>query len=92
MTKTLVGFALALGISGPALAEPYQVTDAATVRGICRGYSESRISDLACALAPLLEAKADAIGWCYGKKGEYGYQMSWHKCRANSCRLTKSCD
>jgi hypothetical protein len=24
------------------------------------------------------------IGYCYGKKGEYGYQMHGHKCGPNS--------
>jgi len=26
------------------------------------------------------------LGWCYGKKGELGYQMSWNRCTASSLR------
>lgn len=26
------------------------------------------------------------LGWCYGRKGELGYQMSWHRCTPSSLR------
>lgn len=30
----------------------------------------------------------EGMGWCHGRKNEYGYQMEWHQCEANSVRLT----
>ncbi len=27
------------------------------------------------------------LGWCYGRQGEAGFQMSWHRCQPNSNRM-----
>jgi len=40
----------------------------------------------ACAARVTYAAKLSAIGWCYGKQGEFGYQMTWHKCGPHSLR------
>jgi len=26
------------------------------------------------------------MGWCYGRRGEAGYQMQWHRCTPTSIR------
>lgn len=47
----------------------------------CRGGSgDSRDTWKACDRREAIGAKLDAVGWCYGRPGEAGYQMSWHRC------------
>ncbi|PDT32296.1 hypothetical protein CO660_00215 [Rhizobium sp. L9] len=54
----------------------------------CRGSTEpeSAKTKRACERRSELDAKLDRVGWCYGHKNEYGYQMQWHACDANSNR------
>jgi len=53
----------------------------------CRGgFGDDPRNDAACAARETYGAKLSAIGWCYGKQGEAGYQMTWHKCGPNSFR------
>jgi hypothetical protein len=33
-------------------------------------------------LIPIIKSK----GWCYGKKGQAGYQMEWHQCTSQSIK------
>ena len=52
--------------------------------GHCRGTFD--VGTLAaCDLRNRYGEKLEALGWCYGKAGQAGYQMSWHKCDPNSC-------
>jgi hypothetical protein len=49
--------------------------------GICRGVSGNSPEILkACDRREAIGAKLEAVGWCYGRPGEYGYQMNWHRC------------
>ena len=48
---------------------------------ICRGKPNQ---DVFCNKRDLIHRKLNSIGWCYGKRNEYGYQMKWHKCTNNS--------
>ncbi len=54
--------------------------------GECRGSTQpdSAKTKRACDRRSELDAKLDRVGWCYGHKNEYGYQMQWHACDANS--------
>jgi hypothetical protein len=53
----------------------------------CRGGSgDDPRTDAACAARETYDAKLRAIGWCYGKRGQFGYQMNWHKCGPASLR------
>lgn len=47
----------------------------------CRGGSGDGDETLrACNRREVIDAKLKAMGWCYGREGEYGYQMNWHIC------------
>ncbi|PDT46712.1 hypothetical protein CO661_17225 [Sinorhizobium fredii] len=49
--------------------------------GDCRGGpGDSDETWRACGRRESIGAKLQAVGWCYGREGEYGYQMEWHVC------------
>ncbi|WP_245415276.1 hypothetical protein [Hoeflea marina] len=49
--------------------------------GQCRGGpGDSEDTMKACERREAIGAKLEAIGWCYGRPGEYGYQIDWHVC------------
>jgi len=51
----------------------------------CRGGSgDSAETMAACDRREAVGTKLQAVGWCYGREGEYGYQMEWHACDAAS--------
>ena len=51
----------------------------------CRGGSgDLSETDVACQRREAISDKLQAVGWCYGREGEYGYQMRWHACEATS--------
>lgn len=53
----------------------------------CRGGSgDSGETLAACNQREAIGTKLQAVGWCYGREGEYGYQMEWHACDAASSR------
>ncbi|MER9302914.1 hypothetical protein [Mesorhizobium sp. M0496] len=52
---------------------------------LCRGGSGDDPKTLqACDDRNAVETRLYAAGWCYGKRGQAGYQMKWHRCTANS--------
>ncbi|PSJ60464.1 hypothetical protein C7I85_14770 [Mesorhizobium soli] len=49
--------------------------------GDCRGGPGDSDETLkACDRREAIGAKLEAVGWCYGREGENGYQMDWHIC------------
>lgn len=40
----------------------------------------------ACAVREKVSKLLKRSGYCFGKKGQYGGEMWWHKCTANSLR------
>ncbi|MBO0128989.1 hypothetical protein [Agrobacterium sp. OT33] len=51
----------------------------------CRGGSgDLPETNVACERREAIGDKLEAVGWCYGREGEYGYQMRWHACEATS--------
>lgn len=47
----------------------------------CRGgYGDNPATIEACAARDIADAALAAADWCYGREGEYGYQMDWHRC------------
>ncbi|RCW81960.1 S1C family serine protease [Phyllobacterium bourgognense] len=53
----------------------------------CRGGAgNDPQTDKACARRETLSDNLYSMGWCYGKKHQYGYQMKWHQCTADSNR------
>lgn len=55
---------------------------------VCRGGpGNTSASQDACAERAWHEKALAAGGWCYGRKGEFGAQHSWHPCSPDSLRL-----
>jgi hypothetical protein len=53
----------------------------------CRGGAgDDQSTHDACDEREAYGKRLDALGWCYGRKGESGYQMKWHRCTARSFR------
>lgn len=77
-----------LAESGKVLATDRNVTGPERIiaqwhneNSLCRGGSgDSKETLLACDRRETLGAKLGAVGWCYGRPGEFGYQMNWHAC------------
>lgn len=54
----------------------------------CRGGSgDSPATWRACDEREALSKRLEAMGHCYGKHGEFGYQHSWHRCTPTSCGI-----
>lgn len=51
----------------------------------CRG-SSGPASDKACKQREITSGKLSSLGWCYGKNGQVGSDMWWHRCGPNSLR------
>lgn len=55
------------------------------LNSMCRGWSgNDPHTDEVCALRDDLHKLLGTMGYCYGKKGQAGYQMQWHKCTTGS--------
>lgn len=55
--------------------------------GLCRGLpGDDPRSQAACAQREKLQVELQRIGWCFGKPGEIGAQMQWHRCGPDSSR------
>ncbi|SCX03855.1 COG3904 family protein [Agrobacterium rosae] len=69
------------GVSGPVrLISQWQDEN-----GTCRGSSGDSPQTLAaCEHREAIGDKLQTVGWCYGRQGEYGYQMQWHACGSTS--------
>ena len=58
-----------------------------SANGRCRGGSgDDPATWEACAERLAFQRRLAALNWCYGRRGEAGYQMQWHRCGPNSLR------
>ena len=59
----------------------------ADLDGLCRGWSgDDPHTDEVCAIRNKLDKLLLKMGYCYGKKGQPGYEMRWHRCTKESNR------
>ncbi len=57
------------------------------LNGQCRGGSGDEQKTVnACERRERVGRQLSQAGYCYGQRGEYGYQMKWHSCGPNSIR------
>ena len=57
------------------------------LNSLCRGGSGDNPETLVrCAERDSVGRALDGMGWCFGRKGEPGYQNEWHQCQVNSIR------
>jgi hypothetical protein len=55
--------------------------------GRCRGGAgDAARTDAACAERERLGGRLDGLDWCYGKRGQIGAEMQWHRCMSTSLR------
>jgi hypothetical protein len=48
---------------------------------MCRGWSgDDPHTNEVCAVREKAGLTLNKLGWCYGKKGQAGAEMSWHRC------------
>lgn len=66
------------------VSEPTRIIDQwQEENGNCRGGSgDSDETWKACDRREAIGRKLGAVGWCYGRPNEAGYQMNWHRCDA----------
>lgn len=55
------------------------------LNSLCRGGTGDEPKTMqSCEQRERVGEKLSRVGWCYGKEGDYGYQMEWHECEALS--------
>ena len=58
-----------------------------TLNGMCRGWSgDDPHTQEVCEVHDRVGAVLKHKGHCYGRRGQVGAQMSWHRCGADSLR------
>jgi hypothetical protein len=89
MRALVVAFALALYPATQSMAALLSTDELLDhwieANGYCRGGSGDETMQW-CAVRDGLTDVLIVRGWCYGKSGEAGYQMRWHKCGPDSNR------
>ncbi len=51
---------------------------------LCRGSSDPTVVAASCGARDTYDRQLKNMGWCYGQKGQAGFEMKWHKCTAKS--------
>jgi hypothetical protein len=97
--RTKIAFALAAAlVASPAMAAGksaccspgWEATDLMTaesmLNGICRGSvgANEDVIGYSCQARQAVVSALDKLGWCYGKIGQAGADMRWHKCTKGS--------
>lgn len=78
----VAGIAMAQVQSGDELIANYRA-----LNSICRGGSgDDPRTQKACAERDRVVAGLQQAGYCHGRRGQIGAQMSWHRCGADSLR------
>jgi hypothetical protein len=70
---------------GQAIADLISVERA--LSGMCRGWSgDDKHTDEVCSVRDKMEQALNKMGYCYGKAGQVGAEMRWHRCTQHSRR------
>src|SRR3954468_9340362 len=90
---------IAIMVSAPAMAQhdPSRAGKAPSAQALiaeserandrCRGGSGDDPKPLAaCNKRDALNRRIDRLGFCYGREGQHGHQMRWHKCGPDSLK------
>lgn len=57
------------------------------LNSMCRGWSgDDPHTGKVCDVRDSMHKLLGTMGYCYGKQGQAGYQMQWHKCTGGSNR------
>ena len=96
MMKTIMFAAVLTAATLPANANQHRLASELIdveqiLNTICRGGTYEQSID-ACEPRDKLVDALNQIGYCYGKEGQEGYQMRWHKCTKGSLTIVKTMD
>jgi hypothetical protein len=80
--------------AGPASADgelaALLLQDHARYNRLCRGGAgDSSNTFIACGARDYAGWLLNGLGWCLGREGEAGFEMSWHLCEASSSNYPK---
>jgi hypothetical protein len=89
MKHLLLAVALLASVSAHARDSTQRLLDQeAAADELCRGTTDNEINrQIYCERRSVLIGRLYERGLCYGKRGQVGAQMKWHKCTKNSQRL-----
>lgn len=80
-------------VEAPPLRAPLSSTNAtalihaeAAVDAKCRSTDGTRETEIACEQRAAYMMRLNEIGWCFGKQGDGGANMKWHRCTRTSFR------
>lgn len=82
MLRAFAAAVLLIGV-GPARADNIKALIEGWIAANeeCRGEpGGSPRSDAGCSAREAVDAELKVLGWCYGRPGDAGYQMNWHRC------------
>lgn len=90
MRAMVVGLAMMAAMAG-AEAQPAPVEHLFDIEKdldtLCRGSAEGGVlRDDICEVRDKAVKALYSLGYCYGKEGQAGYQMKWHRCGRGSQR------
>jgi hypothetical protein len=79
-------------VLGPSLASADTARDLIAIERqlneMCRGWSgDDPHTGEACEVREKTARLLNKMGWCYGKEGQSGAEMDWHRCGKNSLTL-----
>lgn len=80
---------VALALSTPVAAQSAKelISIYRDLNEMCRGGAgNEQATTQACETRNKVSKLLKAKGYCYGKKGQGGYQMDWHRCGPSSLR------
>jgi len=88
--------AATLALAASASAQDQQAKSllarAAVLDNTCRGAvakndEDQKRIDASCCERQKVNMQLNQLGWCYGKRGQIGADMRWHRCTSTSQRL-----
>jgi hypothetical protein len=91
MSRYLAASIALLALTVSAHAQPTPIAELLDIESelnsMCRGWSgDSEHTDQVCAVRTKADLLLNKLGYCHGKKGQAGYQQTWHKCTKDSNR------
>jgi hypothetical protein len=89
--KLTVLFVFGFGLADVATAQTLPTKDLVAIESdlnsMCRGwFGDDPHTDQICTVRDKMAKLLGTMGYCYGKQGQSGYQMQWHKCTKGSIR------
>ena len=91
MKRTLIVLATLAALTGAAFAQTVEELrhHEKVLDGMCRASLDpGEQRDAACCGRAMIGIRINQLGWCYGKDGQTGDKMAWHRCARGSQRFS----